>query len=131
MRLHMGSKHWRTHITGIIKSNVTFTVTAKKIHSITWMVDGTAYSTGNPSTTVLNNEQVATIPTTPSLQCSGKTFVGWNTKQDGTGTSYKLNDKVLNLLSEEGADLELYAIWKANTYAIEFDVKKELVEEFF
>ena len=72
-------------LTGVIKSNVTFTIAAKKIHNITWMVDGTTYTTGNPSTTVLNNEQVETIPTTPSLQCSGKTFVGWSDQEVSDG----------------------------------------------
>ena len=45
----------------------------------------------------------------------GYSFKEWNTKADGTGTSYTNGQLVENLLSEEGASLTLYAQWKANT----------------
>ena len=69
-------------ITGIIKSNVTITITAKQIHTITWMVNGEQYTT---SATVLNNERVSTLPTNPTLDCSGKTFVGWSDQEVSDG----------------------------------------------
>ena len=72
-------------ITGIIKSNVTITITAKQIHTITWMVNGEQYTTGEPSATVLNNERVSTLPTNPTLDCSGKTFVGWSDQEVSDG----------------------------------------------
>ena len=72
-------------LTGVIKSNVTFTIAAKKIHIITWMVNGEQYTTGEPSTTVLNNERVSTLPTNPTLDCSGKTFVGWSDQEVSDG----------------------------------------------
>ena len=68
-------------LTGVIKSDVTFTIAAKKIHTITWKVDGEEYTTGDPSTTVLNNERVSKLPTNPTLNCSGKTFVGWSDQE--------------------------------------------------
>ena len=68
-------------LTGVIKSDVTFTITAKKIHTIKWMVDGEEYTNGEPSTTVLNNERVSKLPTNPTLDCSGKTFVGWSDQE--------------------------------------------------
>lgn len=43
---------------------------------------------------------------------SGYTFVGWNTQKDGKGTMYKNMDTVVNLSSEKGVDIYLYAIWK-------------------
>ncbi|MBR1985090.1 MAG: InlB B-repeat-containing protein, partial [Clostridia bacterium] len=67
--------------------------------------------------TVCTFDEYAFISSTTFI-LEGWTQINWNTKQDGTGTSYKLNDKVLNLLSEEGAELELYAIWKANNYTV-------------
>ena len=72
-------------LTGVIKSNVTFTIAAKKIHTITWMVDGDEHTNGEPSTTVLNNERVSTLPTNPTLDCSGKTFVGWSDQEVSDG----------------------------------------------
>ncbi len=68
-------------LTGVIKSDVTFTIAAKKIHAITWKVDGEEYTTGDPSITVLNNERVSKLPTNPTLNCSGKTFVGWSDQE--------------------------------------------------
>ena len=41
----------------------------------------------------------------------GYTFEGWNTKADGTGTSYTDQQKVKNLSSKDGATVILYAQW--------------------
>ena len=49
---------------------------------------------------------------------TGYTFNGWNTKADGTGTAYTNNQEALNLLSENGATITIYAQWKANSYQV-------------
>lgn len=49
---------------------------------------------------------------------NGYTFAGWNTKADGTGTAYKDQATVKNLVSE--GTITLYAQWSANTYEIRF-----------
>ncbi len=46
----------------------------------------------------------------------GYTFTGWNTKADGTGTTYEAGDTVR--LSTTG--LTLYAMWSANSYTVSF-----------
>ena len=53
--------------------------------------------------------------TTNAFSKVGYTFKGWNTKEDGTGTSYTDGQTVKNLLSENGSSLTLYAKWEANT----------------
>ena len=45
---------------------------------------------------------------------SGSTFAGWNTKADGSGTSYKDCESVSMLSSKDGGTVRLYAQWKAN-----------------
>lgn len=40
------------------------------------------------------------------------TFKGWNTKADGTGTSYKEGAKIKNLTSKEDGTVILYAQWE-------------------
>jgi uncharacterized repeat protein (TIGR02543 family) len=45
---------------------------------------------------------------------SGYTFVGWNTKKDGSGTSYKNQAEVKNLAKKGGKTITLYAQWKKN-----------------
>ncbi|MBQ4555564.1 MAG: InlB B-repeat-containing protein [Spirochaetaceae bacterium] len=39
-------------------------------------------------------------------------FVGWNTKSDGTGTAYLDEAEILNLTTENGAEITLYAQWE-------------------
>lgn len=43
---------------------------------------------------------------------TGYTFVGWNTKADGSGKSYGNKEKVTKLSSKSGGTVTLYAQWK-------------------
>jgi uncharacterized repeat protein (TIGR02543 family) len=52
---------------------------------------------------------------------TGYTFAGWNTKKDGSGTTYKNKASVKNLTSTDGKTVTLYAQWTANTYTVAFD----------
>ena len=47
-------------------------------------------------------------------------FAGWNTKADGSGTSYSDKQSVKNLATKNGAKVTLYAQWAKNTYTIRF-----------
>ncbi len=47
----------------------------------------------------------------PSFEREGYTFVGWNTKADGTGTTYQENDSY----QVPNSDSTLYAMWQINT----------------
>ena len=40
------------------------------------------------------------------------TFVGWNTKRDGTGVHYDEGETVINLVDENGGVFVLYAEWE-------------------
>ncbi len=51
----------------------------------------------------------------------GYSFAGWNTAADGTGESYADGAEVLNLASEDGATMTLYAQWEPNAYSVRFD----------
>ena len=61
------------------------------------------------------DEEVTILNYTPKV---GYTFVGWNTKADGTGKSYQVGDKVKELST--GEDVDLYGIWKVNEYTVTF-----------
>lgn len=50
---------------------------------------------------------------------TGYTFQKWNTKADGKGTSYVADQEVYNLT--KNGQFKLYAIWKANTYTVQFE----------
>ena len=47
----------------------------------------------------------------------GHTFVNWNTKPDGSGTSYSNNANIKNL-AEKDKTIHLYAQWKVKTYQL-------------
>ena len=51
-----------------------------------------------------------------AISATGYTFQKWNTKSDGSGTSYNAKASYTG-----NAALNLYAIWKANTFTIKFD----------
>ena len=77
-------------LTGTINSNVTITITAIKVHTITWKVNSTTHST----TTVDNGDPLVLPnpnPTAPN-SCSDKVFMGWTESatvdSDGTGITY-------------------------------------------
>lgn len=46
-------------------------------------------------------------------------FVEWNTKSDGTGTAYLDEAEILNLTTENGAEIVLYAQWEIIETSIE------------
>ncbi len=53
----------------------------------------------------------------------GYEFKEWNTKADGTGTSYTV-DEIVNLNNVENDTLRLYAQWELNDYTISFDTNQ-------
>ncbi|MCI8327442.1 MAG: S8 family serine peptidase [Lachnospiraceae bacterium] len=52
---------------------------------------------------------------------TGYTFIGWNTKKDGSGTAYKDKKSVKNLTTKKDEIVTLYAQWKANTYTVKYN----------
>ena len=52
---------------------------------------------------------------------NGYTFAGWNTAQDGTGTTYTADQKVKNLSDENQATVTLYAMWNGINYFVAFN----------
>ena len=58
-----------------------------------------------------------------TLKRQGFTFIGWNTKSDGSGKTYADGATISNLTTTHGGRITLYAIWKSNkTMVVSFDV---------
>ena len=49
---------------------------------------------------------------------TGYSFTGWNTQADGNGSTYGDKAEVLNLTTEAGVNITLYAQWTANSYTV-------------
>ena len=56
--------------------------------------------------------------TANSFTWTGHDFTGWNTKADGSGTSYTDKQEVKNLTDTDGGTVTLYAQWEPSTYAV-------------
>ena len=52
---------------------------------------------------------------------TGYTFKNWNTKADGSGTSYADKASVKNLTATAGGTVNLYAQWTANKYTVTYN----------
>ena len=52
---------------------------------------------------------------------TGYTFAGWNTQENGSGTSYANGATVKDLTTTAGAVFHLYAQWTAITYTVHFN----------
>ncbi len=77
--------------------------TSGKVKSMTSLKYGTSYK--------LNKNK---------FKRKGYTFVGWNTKKNGSGKSYANQAKIKNLTSKNNGTVTLYAQWKKNKYTIKY-----------
>ncbi|GEM_PF-4854219 len=84
---------------------------------------GSSTPTGNTGYVTATYDQFATL-TANGFSRAGYTFNGWNSKADGTGTSYTDKQSVKNLASTQGATVTLYAKWTANTYSVVYNANR-------
>ncbi len=68
------------------------------------------------ATTVAYGDRISLPINTFTRQ--GSTFTGWNTEPDGKGTSYKNKESVIDLTTENGGIIRLYAQWKTPVTSI-------------
>lgn len=78
-------------------------------------------ASGNTSEMSCTYDEDAKSLSANGFSLTGYTFSGWNTKADGTGTSYEDKEKVNNLTTEDNVDVVLYAQWTPITYKIKFN----------
>lgn len=90
---------------------------------------------GNTSTSGSMDSQTMTYDKIEALKATafkkkGYYFEKWNTKKDGSGTSYKDKDLVSNLCTGEDGDKEitLYARWRPKHYQVTFERGHECQE---
>ena len=59
--------------------------------------------------------------TSNSFTNDGHKFKNWNTKEDGTGTTYEDEQTILNLTMTNGEEIILYAQWESNKVFINYN----------
>ncbi|MBQ3005272.1 MAG: InlB B-repeat-containing protein, partial [Clostridia bacterium] len=85
---------------------------APKTYTVTYDGNG---GTGIPTNQTKTHGVALTLSTTKPTK-TGYTFKSWNTKSDGTGTTYASGASYT-----ENADVTLYAQWTVKTYTVSYD----------
>ena len=75
--------------------------------------------TGTMESFTLKYDEKATLPKM-NFEKMGYPFTSWNTKRDGTGTSFTDQAEICNLTGEPGKVITLYAQWSAAVYYLNF-----------
>ncbi len=83
-----------------------------KAYTISYNANGGSNAPGNQSK--IENKSINLSSSKPTR--TGYTFVNWNTKKDGSGTTYKAGASY-----NSNADLTLYAQWRINKVYIKLD----------
>lgn len=116
-------KGWATSASGSVAyaSGASYTANAAVTLYAVWQINTytVAYNVNGGSGSI--SSQTKTYGTTLTLTASkptrtGYTFSKWNTKADGTGTSYASGASYT-----ANAAVTLYAIWTINTYKVAYD----------
>lgn len=90
-------------------------------YSVNYNGNGAKSGVVSPTSHVYGTESALGVN---RFQRSGYTFVGWNTKKDGKGKTYKAGEGVKTLTSKAGGSVTLYAKWTAIKYTITYNTKK-------
>ena len=83
---------------------------------------GTTGTMNNQSFTYNANEKELTAN---AFKKTGYYFAGWSTSSSATSVNYADKAKVKNLSSGSGAIVDLYAVWKKETYVINFKARAD------
>ena len=91
------------------------TVPAWTSYTVSYNANG---GTGAPSNQTKWEDQVLTLSSTIPTR-TGYTFSEWNTKSDGSGTSYSAGGSYGNS-PDDNSDMTLYAIWTENVLTVNY-----------
>lgn len=94
---------------------ITYETTPAVNHAITWEVNGETYTTGSPTTSVPEGSKVTILPTAPTLDCSGKTFVGWSNQEVTDGNKPSVLFTTAENSPAINADTTFYAVFATNS----------------
>ena len=95
----------------VYKSNAALTVYAQwQPIRYTIVFDGNGHTAGSTASMVMRYDESKAL-TENGFTKTNSRFIGWNTKADGSGTSYVDRQEVKNLSSVNDATVTLYAQW--------------------
>ena len=86
----------------------------------TIIFNGNGYTSGSTASMTMTYDTAKNLTANGFVKTS-YVFTGWNTKSNGSGTSYANKQSVKNLTTVNGATITLYAQWTANPYTVIFN----------
>lgn len=95
-------------------SQVTITYKAAVVRTVAWKVNNETYTAGNPTTQVNDGAAVTTLPTAPTTDCGGKTFVGWTATanyEHATAAPGDLFNTAVSAPTVSGSDVTYHAVF--------------------
>lgn len=100
-----------------VSSDTTVTATFAKYYNVKFYQNKTSSDSTNKSQSPILYGVTYNLKTLNELAWtrSGYRFLGWNTKRDGTGTSYTDGQAISNLTSSAGGTVSLFAQWAQYT----------------
>ena len=104
-----------------VKGTSNVTVYAKwSAHTYAVRFMGNNSTSGSMSSLSVKYGKTVELPAN-TFKRTGYKFNGWNTRADGSGTTYANRASVKNLTSKADGTVRLYARWKRNNYTVKFD----------
>ena len=103
---------WNGTYAEYVSKSGSFTIGAKTSYTVSYNANG---GSGAPSNQTKWHGENLTLSTTKPTR-TGYSFKNWNTKADGSGTTYASGGGYTG-----NAALTLYAQWTANTYTVKYD----------
>ncbi len=82
--------------------------------------NGNTSDSGSVNSIVANFDEPINLPQ-HNFTKLGHSFIGWNTQEDGSGTSYNDLESISNLQNTSGSSITLHAQWNINQYTLEFN----------
>ncbi len=95
--------------------NLVLTEGTTTSYDVNWKVNGETYTTGSPTISVPEGSKVTILPTEPSLDCSGKTFVGWSNQEVTDGNKPSVLFTTAENSPAINADTTFYAVFATAT----------------
>lgn len=74
-----------------------------------------------PSKTSHTYDAYKNLNTNSNFTWAGHTFLGWSTDKNATSATYTNGQSIRNLTATDGGTVNLYAVWKANSYTLTVD----------
>lgn len=109
------------------EKTATYSLTVK-LSTYTIVFNGNGSTSGSMSNMSMTYDMEKNL-TTNTFVKNDYSFQGWNTKSDGTGTSYSDGQSVNNLTSANGGTVTLYAQWKKNEWIFTENIKEPTCTE--